>query len=194
MRAQLQTANLLTGQKSVSFDVVANAPPAEVTIEGGLIVMPTVPDQFAGITSSVSALVGKLNNIPFQQIGDNLNATLAGLNKISNSQAVRDSIISLQAALAAAKDTLTTINADAGPALKRLPDIAAGLQDTVARTNRVLQSVDAGYGDNSKFYRNLDRLLVQLNDAAQSIRVLSDILARHPEALLRGRPDTGEIK
>jgi paraquat-inducible protein B len=58
----------------------------------------------------------------------------------------------------------------------------------------VLQSVDTGYGDNSKFYRNLDRLLVQINDAAQSIRVLSDILARHPEALLRGRPDTGEIK
>ncbi len=194
MRAQLQTANLLTGQKSISFDVVANAPPAEVTIEGGLIVIPTVPDQFAGITGSVSALVSKLNNVPFQQIGDNLNGTLAGLNKITNSQAVREAITSLQTALAAAKDMLTTINAEAGPALKRLPEIAAGLQDTVTRTNRVLQSVDAGYGDNSKFYRNLDRLLVQLNDAAQSIRVLSDILSRHPEALLRGRPDTGEIK
>jgi paraquat-inducible protein B len=107
---------------------------------------------------------------------------------------VRDSIASLQGALAAAKEALTTLNTEAGPALKRLPDIAAGLQDTVARANRVLQTVDAGYGDSSKFYRNLDRLLVQLNDAAQSIRVLSDILSRHPEALLRGRPDTGEIK
>jgi paraquat-inducible protein B len=85
MRAQLQTANLLTGQKSISFDLVPNAPPAEVTVEGGIIVVPTVPDQFAGITGSVSALVSKLNNIPFQQIAENLNGTLAGLNKISNS-------------------------------------------------------------------------------------------------------------
>jgi paraquat-inducible protein B len=194
MRAQLQSVNLLTGQKSVSFDVVPDAPPAEVTIENGLIVVPTAPDQFGGIISSVNSLVSQLNKMPFQQIGANLNETLAGLNKITNGPAMHDMLVSLQAALAAAKEMLVSLNAGAGPAMKRLPEIATGLQEAVTRANRVLQSVDAGYGDNSKFYRNLDRLLVQLNDAAQSIRVLSDILARHPEALLRGRTDSGEVK
>ena len=194
MRAQLQSVNLLTGQKAIAFDVVADAPPAEVTVENGLIVVPTAPGEFAGLVGSVNTLVNKLTKLPFQQIGDNLNETLAGLNSIANGPALRQTIVSLQAALAAAKETLTTINTGAGPALKRLPEIAAGLQDTLTRAGRVLQSVDTGYGDNSKFSRNLDRLLVQLNDAAQSIRVLSDILARHPEALLRGRTDTGEIK
>ncbi len=194
MRAQLQSVNLLTGQKAVSFDIVPDAPPAEVTVENGLFVVPTAPGEFAGIVSSVNALVNKLNNMPFKQIGDNLNETLAGLNKLSNGPALRGTIDSLQAALVSAKDVLATINTGAGPAIRRLPDIAAGLQEAVGRVNRVLQSVDAGYGDNSKFSRNLDRLLVQLNDAAQSIRVLSDILSRHPEALIRGRPDIGEMK
>ena len=194
LRAQLQSVNLLTGQKAVSFDIVPDAPPAEVTIEDGLFVVPTAPGEFAGIVASANSLVNKLNNMPFKQIGDNLNETLEGLNKIANGKAVHDTIDSLQAALVAAKETLTTINTGAGPAIKRLPEIAAGLQDAVTRTNRVLQSVDTGYGDNSKFSRNLDRLLVQLNDAAQSIRVLADILARHPEALIRGRPDIGEMK
>ncbi len=194
MRAQLQSVNLLTGQKAMVFEDVANAPPAEVTIEDGLIVVPTAPDQFAGIISSVNTLVAKLTNMPFQQIGDNLNSTLAGLNTIANGQAMRETITSLQAALASARDVLSTINTGAGPAIKRLPDIAAGLQDTLNRANRMLLSVDSGYGDNSKFYRNLDRLLVQLNDTAQSFRVLSDILARHPEALVRGRTDTGETR
>ena len=31
-------------------------------------------------------------------------------------------------------------------------------------------------------------LLAQANDALRSIRALSDLLARHPEALIKGRP------
>jgi paraquat-inducible protein B len=32
------------------------------------------------------------------------------------------------------------------------------------------------------------RTLTELKDAAQSIRVLADYLERHPESLLRGKP------
>jgi paraquat-inducible protein B len=50
-------------------------------------------------------------------------------------------------------------------------------------------SLDSGYGDNTKFNRDMERLLVQANDALRSIRALSDLLARHPEALIKGRPE-----
>ena len=39
--------------------------------------------------------------------------------------------------------------------------------------------------------KQLTRLLLQFNDAARSIRALADLLNRHPEALVRGRTDTG---
>jgi paraquat-inducible protein B len=32
----------------------------------------------------------------------------------------------------------------------------------------------------------------ELKQAARSVRVLADMLERHPEALLRGRPDSGK--
>ena len=48
--------------------------------------------------------------------------------------------------------------------------------------------LDTGYGDNTKFNRDLERLLVQANDSLRSIRALSDLLARRPEALIKGRP------
>ena len=38
----------------------------------------------------------------------------------------------------------------------------------------------------------LDRLLPQLTDAARSIRALTDLLSRHPEALIKGRTNTGK--
>ncbi len=34
-------------------------------------------------------------------------------------------------------------------------------------------------------------MLAQLSDAARSVRVLADLLTRHPEALIRGRTDQG---
>ena len=74
-----------------------------------------------------------------------------------------------------------------GKAAWKLPPLDVPEVDS----KQLLGSAESGYGDNSKFLRDTDRAMLQLNDAAQSIRMLADILARHPEALVRGRADTG---
>jgi len=66
------------------------------------------------------------------------------------------------------------------------------LEKAMTNANRLILSVDNGYGDNTQFNRDLDRLLVQANDAVRSIRALADLLARHPEALAKGRPEGGQ--
>jgi paraquat-inducible protein B len=72
-----------------------------------------------------------------------------------------------------------------------LPGIANGLDDAVKRTDRLIASMETGYGANSQINRDIARLMVQFSDAARSIRVLADLLARHPEALIRGRTSQG---
>jgi paraquat-inducible protein B len=67
--------------------------------------------------------------------------------------------------------------------------MAAGLQKTLANANKLVLSLDKGYGDNTKFNRDLERLVVQANDSLRSIRALANLLARHPEALVKGRPE-----
>jgi paraquat-inducible protein B len=69
-----------------------------------------------------------------------------------------------------------------------LPELVSGLQKTLTSANKLVLSLDSGYGDNTKFSRDLDRLLVQANDSLRAISALSDLLARHPEALIKGRP------
>ena len=76
-----------------------------------------------------------------------------------------------------------------GPTLKRLPEIAGSLQATLKQSNQLMQSAQTGYGDNSQLHRELDRLMLQLGDAVRSIGSLADLLAKHPEALVRGRTD-----
>ena len=50
-----------------------------------------------------------------------------------------------------------------------------------------LASADKTLGSNSQFSRDLTSLMSQLKDAARSIRVLTDYLEQHPEALLQGK-------
>jgi paraquat-inducible protein B len=133
-------------------------------------------------------LLAKLNSIPFGQIGDNLNGILAGVNTAENGPEMRQTLTQLVAIIARMKDMADHLDSGLSPAMKQLPEIATDLQKTLANTNRLVQSIDSGYGGNTQFSRDVGRLLVQLNEAMSSVRALADLLARDPEALIKGRP------
>jgi paraquat-inducible protein B len=83
---------------------------------------------------------------------------------------------------------MANVNKDADPLLHRLPQIATDLEGTVKHANQLVGSLDDSHGG-SQFGRDLARMLGQLSDAARSVRILADLLSRHPEALIRGRTE-----
>ena len=192
LRASLQSANLITGQQVVALDFVANAPAATVTMEGTNFVMPTTESgSLAGIQTSASDLLAKVNSIPFDEIGRNLNGILSAANDAANGAQMRQTVTDLAATITSAKSVINHLDSGMAPTLKQLPEITASLQKAIVNANQLIQSVNGGYGDNTKFNRDLERLLVQANDALSSIRSLADLLARDPSALIRGRPTGG---
>jgi len=210
LRARLASANLLTGQQQISLDIIHNATPAEVTIQDGVIVLPSAPGQFAGIFDAVQGVLARIESIPFQQIGENvngvlqriealpfqeiganLNSALASVNTLVSGPELRASLNSLQTALADAQELIRHADQAIGPALSALPPLITNLQTTVSQANRMIGSVNRGYGDNSQFLRDLDRALEQITAAARSLRGLTDTLNRNPESLIRGRATQG---
>jgi paraquat-inducible protein B len=192
MRAQLKTTNLLTGQMAVSLEMMTDPPPAELRVEGDVIVMPSAPGELAGITGSVNQLLSKLNNMPFAQIGNDLADMLGGASKITNDPELTKAIASLQDMVASAQVILKQLDAGASPAVRQLPAIARNLDVTLTQAAHTLDSLNKGYGDDSKFRGDMDRTMVTLNDTIRSLRVLADLLARHPEALVQGRTNSGK--
>jgi paraquat-inducible protein B len=176
----------------VALDFVANAPPATVTMEGTSFVMPTTESgSLAGIQTSASDLLAKVNTIPFDEIGRNLNGILSAANDAANGAQMRQTVTDLAATISSVKGVINHLDSGMAPTLKQLPEITASLQRAIVNANQLIQSVNGGYGDNTKFNRDLERLLVQANDALSSIRSLADLLARDPSALIRGRPTGG---
>lgn len=171
MRAQLQTASYLTGQRVLALDFVPNTQPAKVTMEGGDIVLPSQDGGIGNILVAVNDIAGKLDRLPLDQIGQNLNGALR----------------SASGAMASVQDLVKRADAGLTPTLRRLPEITAALQEAVTRAGRTVGSIETSYGNNSQFQRELERAMTQVGDTARSIRLLADFLDRHPEALVRGR-------
>jgi paraquat-inducible protein B len=183
LRASLQSASLITGQQNVALEFDADAPAAEVTKDGPDYVIPaTEGGGFAGLTASATELLNKVNTMPFDQIGKNLDGILKSVNDAAQGPQLKKALTDLGAMIASAQTMIRNLDT------KQLPELVSGLQRTLTSANKLVLSLDSGYGDNTKFSRDLDRLLAQANDALRSIRSLSDLLARHPEALIKGRP------
>jgi paraquat-inducible protein B len=183
LRASLQSASLITGQQNVALEFDPDAPPAEVSMDGPDYVIPsTEGGGFAGLTASATELLNKVNTMPFDQIGKNLDGILKSANDVAQGPQMKKALTDLAGMIASAQTMIRNLDT------KQLPELVSGLQKTLTSANKLVLSLDSGYGDNTKFNRDLDRLLAQANDALRSIRSLSDLLARHPEALIKGRP------
>ena len=121
----------------------------------------------------------------------NLNIRLAGEIDLGTAPQLKQAVDSLQGTLASAQTLMKRLNTGLDPVMQRLPAIATELEDTIRRVSRLAGSIDTGYGNSSQFNHDMGRLMVQLTDATRSVRVLADLLSRHPEALIRGRTDQG---
>ena len=154
LRAQARTGNLLTGQLYVALDFVPHARKASFDPNAKPLTIPTAPGSFDKLQEQLADIVDKMDKVPFDSIGKNLDQSLAGLNA-----------------------TLKQVNGQTLPAFN---DTLHGVQQTLGTAN------DALSGD-SPLQRNLGATLEQVQRMARSLRVLSDYLGGHPEAVLRGR-------
>lgn len=108
LRAQLRTANLLTGQLYVVLDNVPNAKPVEFVMSEPAMI-PTVPGNLDQLQQQVTNIVTKIEKIPFDKIGEDLRATLASTSKLMN-RLDKQVAPEAQKALKAAKDSMANIN------------------------------------------------------------------------------------
>lgn len=189
LRVRMQSASLLTGSKQLVMELVPGAPAAVLDKRDDAYVLPGIEGDASDIAASAAAMIARLQTIPFEQIGDNLNKALAGASGTVNDPKLREAIAALTGTLTAARTLIVSLDKGTEPVLRRLPGIAADMDQAVKHVNRLTASLEDNRGPGTQLGRDTSRLMAQLTDAARSIRLLADALARHPEALIRGRAD-----
>jgi paraquat-inducible protein B len=169
LRARLKTGNLLTGQLFVDFDVFPYAEPAEITIdkEKGIPVLPTVPGELAGATRSINAILAKLEGLPIDQIGRDVQQALVELNSVLKKT---DAVL----------DSLAKASGDVQPLL-------GASTATLKQAQATLNAMEGAVTDRGPMGSQLLKTLEELTAAVRSVRIMAEYLQRHPEALLRGK-------
>lgn len=156
LRAKLQTGNLLTGQLYVTLDFVPDAPKARVDWSRTPAVLPTAPSNLQSLLQTVASLSKKIDKLPIEQIGANLEQTLRAANAL-----------------------IQRLDGELAPEATK---VLAEVRETLRTAERVLAT-------ESPLQQDAREAMRELSKAAQAFRVLADYLERHPEALLRGKPE-----
>ncbi|WP_298281656.1 intermembrane transport protein PqiB [Acidocella sp.] len=139
LRAELASENLVTGQKEISLVLAPNAAKAGTSTEDGALVIPSQPAGLDQVIANAADISAKLDRLPYQQIGDNLNRLLATSNATLGGKPMRQTIQNLAATLASANQTLTTLNNSFG----QDSDFQHQLNDILRQTSAALIAVQA---------------------------------------------------
>ncbi|MDM0051706.1 intermembrane transport protein PqiB [Variovorax sp. J22R115] len=163
LRAQLRTGNLLTGQVYVAIDFFPEAKPTRIDPSRTPLELPTTPNSLDELQSQVSDIARKLNKVPFDEISADLRKALGTLNKT----------------LATTEQLAKSLNNDV------TPEMTAAMKDV----RRTLKSAERTIADDSPLQQDMRQTLQEVTRAAASLRILTDYLERHPESLIRGKPE-----
>jgi len=186
LRVVVQSTSMLTGQKALALQYVPAAGEGSgVDEEAGVLVLPSQGGGLDDVSSALADVAAKLNQVPFDAIGKDIDRTLRSVDQTVSGPELRAALRSFSDTMQQVGGLAEQARAGMTPVLERLPAISAQLQEVVERANSALG--ETGYGERSDFQRGLQRLMDQMNGAARSIRLLADFLDRHPEALIRGR-------
>ena len=166
LRAQLKTGSLLTGQLLIGLDFHSEAAPAKINWDGRYPELPTIPTPMEEITSGVTRIVEKFDKIPLEQIGKDLQQTMANLSKTT----------------ANLQTLVQKLDANVAPAAT----------DTLKQAQTTLIKVDRLLNADSPTGHELKRALAELADAARNISILMDYLERHPDSVIFGKEQSNE--
>lgn len=171
LSAQLRTGNLITGQVYIALDFFPKLAPAKKAPPGimsqrdepgTLMQLPTAPNSAEEIQTQVSEIALKLSKVPFDQIGREL----------------QQSLKALKGTLDHAGHLAETLNNDVAP------EITVAMKDV----RKILAAAERTLSEDAPLQQDVRQTLQELTRAAASMKILTDYLERHPEAVIRGKP------
>lgn len=187
LRAQLKTGNLLAGELYVDLDFYPDAAPAALDTTTRHPTIPSVPTSLETIQASATELLQKFAALPLPDLINSLNGTAKNLESLVGSPETRAAVEALGPTLTALRETLSGVNAQAEPLVGSLKGSADAATATLRQAEATFGQLQRTLGPASPLGRDLEATMTELRNAARSIRVLTDYLERHPEALVRGR-------
>lgn len=161
LRARMSSGNLLVGSKLIELVYTDKRNSVPLVRSSNYTELPTHSDPGEEMLSQVSAILEKIEAVPFDDIGEDL----------------ADSLASLKAILSALETNNT-----AG----KIDNAVQNLSLALNKLSQAMESVDQAIAPDSELQHELNGTLKSVGSAADSVQRFLDELNRHPNALIYG--------
>jgi paraquat-inducible protein B len=177
LRAELAAANLFPGALAVALEMRPEAGPAELRQgEGGLPEIPTTGTPLEPLAAKLERMAARIAALPLERTVAELEGLVAAARRLVDDPALPR----LLANLAEGSEALAPAARRLDPTLRATTDLAAQARATLAETRVLLER-------STMLPHKLERALEELTATARSMRQLTEMLERRPEAMLRGK-------
>ena len=159
--------------------------------------------------STGERLAKALGELDLKAIEQNLNSSLAGIDRLVNNPDLAASLRTLNDTLKDARKLLSKVDRQVDPvsndlkktvkAFGKLADnvdgrvggLTTGFDKTMSGFDKTMSAVRGILSENSPLVVDLENALQEISAMSRSIRQLSNYLDQHPEALIRGKGNSG---
>jgi paraquat-inducible protein B len=191
LRAQLNMKSLVTGQMVITIDYFPETPANLTSIDLRYPEIPTI-ETFTEQTLEI------LQNIPLTELADKTLDVLTHADELLTSQDVKDSLSNIKLLTEQMQKFLVNIDTQTQQTLGDISSLARNVNDQVQPLSTsaisaineatvALNGVNDLIGKDSATRADMENALDELAKAASSIRILTDYLQQHPEALIKGK-------
>ncbi len=190
LRAQLQTGSLITGQLFVALDFYPTESLVMREDAAGKMELPTIPPTLDQFADTAKALMDKLSNMPLDQISGELVSALKGVKDATD--AATTTLDTASQTLSSVDQRLSTTLRSANKALSTVDSAFTQFNDTMTSADGTMKSASNAFSTfepGSTLQYELQKALIELSDAARSMRELANYLQRNPDSLIRGKTD-----
>jgi paraquat-inducible protein B len=176
-RAQLESGNLLTGQLIVTMHRFPDAAPAAIDWREPYPIYPTVPKTIQQIKVKVARIIDRMDKMPIEQIGKDLQAAVHGAKRLVDSPELARSLKNLDTTIEEARLMMSDLRSTVAPQLNA----------TLEEARQAMESASEMLKTDSPLQIRMKSALDEVARASRSLRQLMDYLERHPESIISGK-------
>lgn len=191
LRAQLQLQSLVTGLLEIEFDFYPDAPLTLLGTEPNVPELPTIPSDMEKLQLTLSKFISKFDELPIDEFVKRLTDIAAGIDRLVNSPQTEENVRSLNATLKGLQSLVHNLNNQVNPMSANIQESFKAAKAALEQAQKTLAAVEGVAGDASSLRYQMGEALEQISDAARSLRVTAEYLDQHPEALIRGKNESG---
>ena len=178
LRAQLAIPSLVTGQATVSLDLIPGSPAQFLDTYPGWMEIPTVPSTLQEVQATLQQIYEKLSKLPLDELIEDTRTFIKGANRLVNDPAITRAVAdasqamtdllqvtrTLDSRIRPLIDSLDTVSTSADRTLKSAQQVITGTED---RSKQTFQETDAMLQAARQALVQVDRTLKTANNVMQ---------------------------